>query len=161
MHAHTDLKIEELDGETCRALLATADIGRVAWSQLHDGIAQVSMLPVNFAMHEGDVVFCTGAGGKLGAVNSGRRISFEADDIEPAMSVGWSVVATGYATEVAGAERHLLQDLVQPWDRSPKPHVVRLHIDSLTGRRIRPHPSAVRTVRIGPQNTAPSERTAT
>jgi len=142
--------LEVLDYETCLTLLSSAEIGRVAWSQMEDGVAKVSIRPVNFVVHLGDVLFCTDTGGKLSAVVAGRRISFEVDDIEPAMRAGWSVVATGHAVEVTDPdERSSLKDLVAPWDRSPKVHLVRLCISSLTGRRIGVHPATVRAFRIG------------
>lgn len=144
---------EALDDDTCLALLSSAQVGRAAWSQLVDGVAEVTVLPVNFLVHHADVFFFTASGRKLAAVVAGRRLSFEVDDIEPAMAVGWSVVATGYAVEVTDpAERRSLGDLFQPWDRTSKAHLVRLRISSLTGRRIRPRPPAVREVRIGQRN---------
>jgi hypothetical protein len=148
MHGNVaENELEVLDYEACLGLLSSAEVGRVAWSQVEDGVARVSIRPVNFVLYEGDLLFCTSTGSKLSAVIAGRLISFEVDDIEPAMSVGWSVVATGHAAEVTDPdERRSLKGLVEPWDRSPKVHLVRLRVASLTGRRIGVHPATVRAV---------------
>jgi 2-methylcitrate dehydratase PrpD len=45
---------------------------------------------------DGDIVFCTRAGGALAAA-AGTIVSFEIDRIDEAMSEGWSVFVSGLA----------------------------------------------------------------
>lgn len=72
-------------------------IGRVAWA-CDDG--RVPVLPVNFVMDGDAIVFRTAEGGKLSAVRQGRPLSLEADDVEPGLRTGWSVLVIGTARVV-------------------------------------------------------------
>jgi len=134
--------METLDRQTCFELLRTVVIGRVAWVA-EDRHAVV--LPVNFVVDDDGVVFRTSEGGKLDAVREGHRLSFEADDVEPALHVGWSVLITGVAEIVSEAEQvRRLEDLdVAPWEPSPKPFFVRVRASEVTGRRLPLHPGGV------------------
>jgi len=134
--------METLDRATCFELLRTVVIGRVAWAA-EDGHAVV--LPVNFVVDDDNVVFRTSKGSKLDAVREGHRLSFEADDVEPALHVGWSVLITGVAEIVSEAEQvRRLENLeVAPWARSPKPFFIRVRARDVTGRRLPLHPGGV------------------
>ncbi|GAA4491669.1 pyridoxamine 5'-phosphate oxidase family protein [Actinoallomurus oryzae] len=128
-----------LDRDACLSLLRSVDIGRVAWAT-DDG--DVTVVPVNFALAGEDIVFSTATGGKLDAVRSGRSISFEADDLEPALRSGWSVLVVGHAelaaeTDPAAGQRSM------PWDRRPKPYVIRLHLERVSGYRLPLHGGGV------------------
>jgi len=83
---------ESLDRAACLDLLKSVGLGRVAWAA-HDG--RVVVEPVNFVLDDEGVVFRTGEGEKLDAVRSGRAFSFGADEVEPALRVGWSVLVSG------------------------------------------------------------------
>jgi nitroimidazol reductase NimA-like FMN-containing flavoprotein (pyridoxamine 5'-phosphate oxidase superfamily) len=110
--------METLDRDTCFELLRTVAIGRVAWAA-EDGHAVV--LPVNFVVNGDSVVFRTAEGSKLHAVREGHRLSFEADDVEPALHVGWSVLITGVAEILSEAEqvRRLEDHDNAPGSRAP------------------------------------------
>jgi nitroimidazol reductase NimA-like FMN-containing flavoprotein (pyridoxamine 5'-phosphate oxidase superfamily) len=81
--------IESLDRAACTELLTTVGLGRAAWAEQ---TGQVIVEPVNFAVEDDCVVFRTAEGEKLDAVRRGCTFSFEADDVEPALRVGWSVL---------------------------------------------------------------------
>jgi nitroimidazol reductase NimA-like FMN-containing flavoprotein (pyridoxamine 5'-phosphate oxidase superfamily) len=150
-------EIVVLDRSTCLELLATVEMGRVAWA---DGSGRVIVEPVNFTVDGESVVFRTAEGSKVEAVRQGRPLSFEADDVEPALRVGWSVLVTGAAEIVDVARDERLRSLaVRPWDESaPKPYFIRIHADEATGRRIPVHPGGRhvhrRQARIGPDRTS-------
>lgn len=74
-----------LDRATCLELLRSVDVGRVAWAR-HDG--RVLILPVNFVVDDEAVIIKTAAGSKVTAVEEGRPLSFEADDLEPGTASG-------------------------------------------------------------------------
>lgn len=142
--------LEVLDRSTCLDLLGTLDVGRCAWVA-EDG--RVVVLPVNFAIEEGDIVFRSAAGAKLAAARAGQRFSFEGDDVEPALRTGWSVLVTGRASEVGDpSEATRLAQLVHPWLRDERPNVVRLHAEQISGRRLRLHPGGTRVVYIDPDS---------
>src|SRR5687768_8738906 len=60
-------QLEELTPEECYLLFASQVVGRIAVSGL--GGAPL-VVPVNFALDEGAVVFCTGYGTKLRVVSA-------------------------------------------------------------------------------------------
>ncbi len=140
--ASRDYQMEVLDLDTCLELLRTVVIGRVAWAA-EDGHAVV--LPVNFVVDGDSVVLRTSEGGKLDAVRHGHRLSFEADDVEPALRVGWSVLITGVAEIVTDADEvRGLQNLpLAPWEPTPKPFFARVQAREVTGRRLPLHPGGV------------------
>src|SRR5687768_11729479 len=80
----------------CRALLATASVGRVGLSI--DALPVV--LPVSFVVDGDRIVFCTGTGAKLQQALEGAVVCFEVDDIDRLHRSGWSVLATGRAAEI-------------------------------------------------------------
>jgi len=117
--------IETLDREACLVLLPTVVIGRVAWAASSDDLRVV---PVNFVLDGDSIVFRTTRGGKLDAVQHGVTLTFEVDDVEPALRVGWSVVLSGRAEVVTdrGQIRHLEQLAGAPWPAMTEPVFVRL-----------------------------------
>jgi uncharacterized protein len=127
-------EIEVLSREGCEDLLSRAEIGRVVLTAQ----AMPTALPVNFAFDGTDIVFRTGAGAKLAAASEGTVVAFEVDDFEVSMRVGWSVVATGIATNVTDPEDlERVQALgIGTWVESHDAHYVRLRPKFMSGRRI-------------------------
>lgn len=115
------------------ALLASQQVGRLAVALPTDGPLVV---PVNYALDGEHIVFRTGHGTKLRALNS-RLVSFQVDQIDTQRHTGWSVLVRGRAREVSGRE-HAHVD-VEPWVPEGKRHWVRLQIRSITGRRLEHH----------------------
>lgn len=139
---------ERLDPEACIELMATVAIGRVAWAE-H---GRVTVEPVNFVFHEGSVLFRTAEGGKLDAARRRVPFAFEADDAEPALRAGWSVLVRGPGDVVSGsgqAQETEMPVVASPWDESTeKPFLVRIQAEEVTGRRLRPRGRGV--VRVTP-----------
>jgi nitroimidazol reductase NimA-like FMN-containing flavoprotein (pyridoxamine 5'-phosphate oxidase superfamily) len=79
-----DEGLEILTEDESRELLATAVVGRVAISV---GALPV-VLPVNFGVLDGDVVFATGEGLKLRSAMDDTMVGFEVDDIDPVAETG-------------------------------------------------------------------------
>jgi nitroimidazol reductase NimA-like FMN-containing flavoprotein (pyridoxamine 5'-phosphate oxidase superfamily) len=128
--------LEILDREQCDALLAAHHVGRLA---ITIG-AQPLVFPVNYAMHNGTVVFRTARGTKLfGAV--GHAVAFEIDGVDSLYHRGWSVLVLGHAEACADPrERDDLEALpLQPWSETRKDYFVRIRPRAVTGRRIPPH----------------------
>ncbi len=80
-----------LDAEECWALLAEAEVGRVAWVA-DDGL---SVVPVNFRVIGRAVVFHTSEKSFLSALLSPTSVAFQADEIDPETATGWSVLIRG------------------------------------------------------------------
>ncbi len=87
--------LKVLAHDECESLLGSQRIGRV-------GLATPTplVLPVQYAMFDGDVVFRTAPGEKLIAAVMGRTVAFEVDDFDVSAMTGWSVVVIGHAEEV-------------------------------------------------------------
>jgi nitroimidazol reductase NimA-like FMN-containing flavoprotein (pyridoxamine 5'-phosphate oxidase superfamily) len=127
--------IAQLNEAQCWARLRTTGIGRVAI--VVDGAPEI--FPVNFVVDHGGVVFRTGARSRLaGAI--GQPVAFEADGYDTSRGTAWSVLIKGVATEVLGM--HDVIDALDlplvPWPRAPKPRIVRIDREEITGRCIEP-----------------------
>ncbi|GLW66901.1 pyridoxamine 5'-phosphate oxidase [Actinomadura rubrobrunea] len=144
----TDEPILTLDRRTCLALLGGVSIGRVAWA---DDDGRVTVLPVNFVMDGDAVVFRTSSGAKLAAVARRRPMTFEADDAEPALRTGWSVLVQGPAEIITDVDelRRLESRGLEPWATDAKPYFVRVAARHVTGRRLPLRPGGVHVERSG------------
>lgn len=123
-------RLEELGREECLRLLASEAVGRVAVALPHDAPLVV---PVNYALDGDTVLFRSGFGTKLRAMNA-RRVSFEVDGFDEQLRVGWSVLARGRAEEIRFRDAGPL--LPEPWVPDAKPYLVRIKIRDISGRRI-------------------------
>ncbi|WP_064743764.1 pyridoxamine 5'-phosphate oxidase family protein [Actinomadura rifamycini] len=134
--------LRHLDEAACMALLHDVPVGRVAWA---DDDGRVTVLPVNHLVDGDSIVFGTAEGGKLEAVRAGRPLTFEADDLEPALETAWSVLVTGTAEIITdAAEARRVRALSpRPWPHSPTSFLIRLVPRSVTGRRIPLRPGGV------------------
>ena len=135
-------QLETLSREQCLELLQGAVVGRVGY--VADGLAII--LPVNFTVVDGDIVFCTAKGRKLSWLSLRGRLSFQADESRPADREGWSVLVHGVAREVTDPdELDVLRRRPElSWLRSPEEHWVRIGVESISGRALhrapaRPH----------------------
>ena len=87
--------LDILERAECLELLGQSTLGRAAISIG----ALPTILPINFRLIDGHVVFRTGVGSKLDAATRGAVIAFEVDSFDPMDHTGWSVVVTGIAQE--------------------------------------------------------------
>jgi len=123
-----------LDEDACWDLLPRARVGRLAWT---DPDGRVLVVPVNFGLDGRAVVVRTGDTVLLAAARAGARCAFQADDLEPGLRSGWTVLADGHlhvVVDPGSAER--LGQLVSPWLRVPRPHVLLFEATRISGRRL-------------------------
>jgi nitroimidazol reductase NimA-like FMN-containing flavoprotein (pyridoxamine 5'-phosphate oxidase superfamily) len=104
----TSSHFRELSDDECQEHLASATMGRVAWSA---GSLQ-HILPVSYAMHVGNVVFRTSPYGALAHLEHPTNVAFEIDHVDQEAGTGWSVVVQGRAQGVV-----LPQELLSLWAR--------------------------------------------
>lgn len=135
----------ELDPTTCRQLLGSASVGRIAFN----GEPSPTILPVNYTMHQGVVLFRTAEGSKLDAAAAGVAATFEVDGVDHDHDAGWSVVVRGRLTEMDDPDDDLVAaaDAIQPLVGGSRPYLVTLSTDEVTGRRIAPDADWVRAHR--------------
>ncbi len=129
--------IEDLAPDECLRLLGSTPVGRVGVTI--DALPAV--LPVNFVVHDGAVIFRTVPGTKLDAATAGAVVAFEADGYGSNGSPnGWSVLVRGVAREiteaadVAAARRLPLESWA--WDGGAD-RFVRIELTVVSGRRVR------------------------
>lgn len=124
---------EILDDEACWEYLRGAAVGRLAV----DVGGRPDIFPINFLVHEGAIFFRSGAGTKLASAVLMGHVAMEIDGFEPHGRTAWSVVVKGRASEVARMEELFEADdlPIYPWVASPKPTVVRIDPERVTGRR--------------------------
>jgi nitroimidazol reductase NimA-like FMN-containing flavoprotein (pyridoxamine 5'-phosphate oxidase superfamily) len=129
-----DHRWQELTEDECRRLLGERHLGRLA---LVDADGPV-ILPVNYTLDGGAVVFRTDPGSKLDAAAAGATVAFEVDAADERDRTGWSVVVRGRAAEVSDpADLERLRALpLYPWAPGAKARYVRIRPASVTGRRI-------------------------
>jgi uncharacterized protein len=145
-----DEGFEILDRATCLELLATAQVGRLAWAAA-DG--RVHIRPVNYTLAGADIIVRTAMGSILEAALAKLPVTFEADELEPALETGWSVVISGVAEDLGSTtEAALLRESVRPWARGSRPNVVRIRASDVTGRRLHPRSGAIVVVRLEPDS---------
>jgi uncharacterized protein len=119
----------------CFLLLNSVPVGRIGFVAR----GEVVILPVNFLVDGQDVVFRTGAGSKLSAIEVGQYVGFEADSYDAAAGTGWSVVVNGLADTVDSDEEAARLDKLglSWWGGDAAGRVwVRIRPSSITGRRI-------------------------
>jgi len=119
--------LEEIPRDECLTLLRTMSIGRIAVASPG---GPPLVVPINYAVDGGDVVFRTDPGTKLDLLR-GLPVSFQVDLIDPFHRTGWSVLIQGMAVETVPAEVD-----PRPWAEGPKQHWIRITPGALTGRRL-------------------------
>ena len=133
--------LEVLSPEECLRLLAASRVGRVVVNDR----ALPAAFPVNFAVLDDDVVFLTTAGSKLEAAEEEEVMAFEADEIEPALRSGWSVLVQGLASVITDPDelRRARLLALESWTPGGQGQYVRITSELISGRRILPRPSVV------------------
>ncbi|GAA2987416.1 pyridoxamine 5'-phosphate oxidase family protein [Streptosporangium longisporum] len=123
-----------LSRQECVALLATASIGRIVFTDQ----ALPAVQPVNFVLDGEDIVIRTGVGSKLAAAAGNAIVAFEADEFDPVARTGWSVTAVGPARAVhePGEIERLSALPLRTWVPGSRDHYIVVRAEQITGRRI-------------------------
>ncbi|NUW44226.1 pyridoxamine 5'-phosphate oxidase family protein [Nonomuraea rhodomycinica] len=139
-HARVAPVLEKLDRAECLRLIAPGGIGRVAFG----GPDGPTVLPVNYKLHGGALVFRTAQGGQMdrtlrtGLEGVEVKIGFEVDQIDEARREGWSVLVQGPAHLVKEEELDAVMGAgVSPWAGGARELYIRILPHQVTGRRIR------------------------
>jgi len=129
-----DQGLELLEEEDARALLASAEVGRVG---VTIGCLP-AIFPVNFRVLDDRIVFRTAAGSKLTAASAGSVVAFEVDHHDPETRTGWSVLAVGRSEVVHDLDLTFiaLDAGLQPYADGLRTSIVRIDPTFISGRRI-------------------------
>src|SRR5215468_10438332 len=123
--------LEILDSQTCEALLAGHNFGRI--------VAKVGpslgAFPVYYAWVDGGIVVRTDPGTKLAAAVLHERVAFEVDS----EADGWSVMAFGIAEELRRPSEveQAIEALGDFWPVGERLRVMRIRPERVTGRQLR------------------------
>ena len=142
----SDVTLETLDEAECLRLIEPGGIGRLVF----DGRFGLTVLPVNYKLHAGAVLFRTAQDGttdedlRTGIAHAEYRVGFEVDDFDPQAREGWSVMVQGPAHHLDSAEERsgALAAGVEPWPGGAREHFIRITPARITGRRISRAPGA-------------------
>lgn len=139
----TEVVLEHLDEAECMRLIAPGGIGRLCFAGQFD----LTVLPVNYTVHDGTVLLRTAPGGTtekdlrtgIGVASAEYRVAFEIDDFDAQTREGWSVLVQGPAHHLDSAEERAEAEAtgLQTWAGSNRDHFIRITPARVTGRRIR------------------------
>ena len=132
--------LERLDEAESLRLIAPGGIGRIAFT----GRYGLTVLPVNYKLHDGAIVFRTaqdsptGEDLRTGIAHAEYQVAFEIDQINPETRDGWSVLIHGPAHHMASDDERaaVAASGVAPWPRGVHEHAIRITPTSVTGRRL-------------------------
>jgi nitroimidazol reductase NimA-like FMN-containing flavoprotein (pyridoxamine 5'-phosphate oxidase superfamily) len=131
---------EKLDEAECLRLISPGGVGRIAFVGSYD----LTVLPVNYRMVGGAILFRTAADGRTeedlrtGIANGEYRVAFEVDHFDESARGGWSVLVRGPAHHLdADEEQQAARRAgVEPWAGGERNHFIRITPVRVTGRRI-------------------------
>ncbi|WP_460749032.1 pyridoxamine 5'-phosphate oxidase family protein [Nocardiopsis oceani] len=126
-----------LERQTCLNLMATRDIGRVAFTI--DGDAAPTVLPVNYVLVNDTIVFRSTLAGTIMRYGRGYA-AFQVDHFDEERREGWSVLASGRSRWIRDAgelERIPQGRLPQPWAEGERDQVLKITPGRVTGREVR------------------------
>ncbi|MGA2528804.1 MAG: pyridoxamine 5'-phosphate oxidase family protein [Acidimicrobiales bacterium] len=127
---------EDIERNDCLELLRSESVGRVALTAR----ALPVVLPVNFAMLDGDIVWRSAQGTKINDASAGFVVAFEVDSYEQDRKQGWSVMVQGLAHVITDGEQlDRARELpLEPWAlEGEADRYVRLVPNIVTGMRVR------------------------
>ncbi|WP_161800985.1 pyridoxamine 5'-phosphate oxidase family protein [Kitasatospora griseola] len=128
--------LAELSEEECWARLTPGGVGRVS-VPTDDGPV---VLPVNYRVHDGVVLYRTAGTGIL-ASPTGRRVAFEVDGFDTQRRSGWSVLVSGTAFVVDdpdAVEQMLSRADPDPWPAGERATWMGVAPSHVTGRVLAP-----------------------
>lgn len=132
----------ELSRAESLRLLGSVSFGRIAFTHR----SRPTVRPVNHLLDDGKIIIRTHPGSDLGAeVDAGALVAYEADEIDPDLHLGWSVVATGRARAVSDPDQAgRYRERLPTWVRGERDLVLLIEPAFVTGIRLveasPPHP---------------------
>lgn len=131
MQTSTHPRTVHLTPDQCLQLLGSTRIGRLGVIVA----GRPEIYSVNHTLLDGDILFRSGSGTKLDAA-AGQYVAYQADGFDPNTTIAWSVLVGGVARVLQLHETlDLLRLPVFPWEPGAKPHLVRIHPETISGRQ--------------------------
>ena len=137
-----DRRLEELTVAESLLLLGSVPVGRVVFTHR----ALPAIRPVSHLLAADRIIFRASLGAAITAAagdEDGTVVAFEADQIDAASRIGWSVVVVGRACRVTcGAEADHYRQALHPWAPGPMDDIIAIRTDLVTGLRLAPSQTA-------------------
>jgi nitroimidazol reductase NimA-like FMN-containing flavoprotein (pyridoxamine 5'-phosphate oxidase superfamily) len=126
--------LEVLDTAECRRLLATASVGRIAFTEG----AMPAIQPASFTIGGDDVLIPTGLGSKMAVGSRAAVLAFEVDDYDLTERTGWNVTVVGPSRLISDPDAIRLLDShgVRPWAPASHHCYIAVRMAVVRGRRI-------------------------
>ena len=128
----TGSDVEVLTEADCLQLLASTEVGRVG--VVIDG--QPLIFPVNYVLDGRYVVIHTNWAKLSGTFG---HVAFEIDNFDPTTRSRWSVLVQGMGHDITDSIdrtcEHLQTVPVEPWLPGPKPRLLRIEAETVSGWR--------------------------
>ena len=122
--------VHVLHPEECWEFLSGREFGRLAFHLLDE----VHIVPINYVVDDGRLLFLTTEGNKLLGLTMNADVAFEVDEIEGETAT--SVILRGRPRQLVGAAAWVADRLpMRPWVGTPKYIVVEITVDDINGRR--------------------------
>jgi len=144
-----DRVLDVLADDECLALLRTATIGRIAFTEG----ALPAIQPVSFTVDGGEIIIPTQQGSKVAAASRGAVVAFEVDDYDVPGRTGWNVTVVGTSRLISDPAGVRTLDALgaRAWAPTGDRCYIAIGIRLVRGRRLRTEP-----VRTEPVRTAPT-----
>ena len=127
--------ISIIDEDECVALLGTTTVGRVGF--VNGG--RIEIIPVNYRMHDRDVLLLTREGGILAGLPDEPDVAFEVDHHDDLAGTAWNVLLSGRVEVMRDEDAAALSaaERVLPWAGGERMLWLRYIADRVSGRRVR------------------------
>ena len=127
--------LQQLTRTTSLQLLGSVSIGRLVFT--HDALPAIR--PVNHLLEGESIIIRATAGAAITAAagQDGTVVAFEADSIDSASQLGWSVIVVGTArllTDEQAAARYRAR--LRPWISGAADDVITISADMISGYRL-------------------------
>ncbi len=147
----TDLRrLETLTREEALRLVASVSVGRLVFTHL----ALPAVRPVPHLLDGPRIIIRAELGSAITAavgVDGGTVVAYEADVIDPAEYLGWSVVVVGRASPLTDeAECARFRERLLPWVTGAKDDIIAIRTDMVDGFRIVSEPARSPAAPDGP-----------
>ncbi|MEU8305470.1 pyridoxamine 5'-phosphate oxidase family protein [Actinomadura sp. NPDC048955] len=115
----------------CLRLMGTAAVGRIVFTRQ----ALPAVAPVGFVVDGEDVVIPVSRGSGLVAATRGAIVAFQADDLDAADRIGWSVTVVGRARVVRDPGDRA-REALRPWTAGTGAEFILVSCGRISGQRV-------------------------
>ena len=126
--------VERLGRDECRSLLATRQVGRLAYCSAFGP----RIMPMNHVLGDDALLVRAAPDSDAAREVPGHFVAFEVDDLDERLHAGWSVQVRGFAELLPIASIRVLDAArtPQPWADGDRSLLLRLPLTEVTGVRV-------------------------